>query len=101
MQLARSSAEQDLAIEKQWRVSLQMEIQREKDRVVELTNECKKVKTLKKVREGVWSVGRWRGEWGREVREGGCRGEIGESRGGEGWKAEGVFAFTCCASLPF
>ena len=48
IQLARSTAESDLAIEKQWRVSLQMEIQREKDRVVELTNETKKFKSLRK-----------------------------------------------------
>ena len=40
---------QDLSIEKQWRASLQVEIQREKDRVVELNNECKKYKSLKKV----------------------------------------------------
>jgi len=48
VQLGQSSAEADLAIEKQWRASLQMEIQREKDRVVELTNETKKFKALKK-----------------------------------------------------
>jgi RUN and FYVE domain-containing protein 1 len=48
VQLARSTAEQDLAIEKQWRASLQMEVQREKDRVVELTNDVKKAKVLKK-----------------------------------------------------
>ena len=41
---------QDLSIEKQWRASLQMEIQREKDRVVELTNELKKARVIKKVR---------------------------------------------------
>ena len=72
VQIARNTAESDLAIEKQWRASLQvrlvwargyhththtltlshthqMEIQREKDRVVELTNETKKFKTLQKV----------------------------------------------------
>lgn len=48
VQLARSTAEADLAIEKQWRVTLQMEIQREKNRVVELTNETKKFNALKK-----------------------------------------------------
>ena len=48
VQLARSTAESDLAIEKQWRASLQMEIQREKNRVVELTNETKKLKSLTK-----------------------------------------------------
>ena len=40
---------QDLSIEKQWRASLQMEIQREKDRVVELTNDLKKARVIKKV----------------------------------------------------
>lgn len=48
VQVARSTAENDLAIEKQWRASLQMEIQREKNRVVELTNDTKQFKTLQK-----------------------------------------------------
>ena len=56
--MTSSCIPQDLAIEKQWRSSLQMEVQREKDRVVDLTSECKKVKTLKKVRTSTtWVVG--------------------------------------------
>ncbi|KAL5479347.1 hypothetical protein EMCRGX_G022860 [Ephydatia muelleri] len=48
VQLDKNTAETNYSIEKQWRIALQADLQREKDRVVELTSENREFKALKK-----------------------------------------------------
>ena len=48
VQLDKNTAESNYSIEKQWRIALKADLQREKDRVVELTSENREYKALKK-----------------------------------------------------